>query len=194
MEPIVEISKSSIHYPQSLQEMDELSPDTIYAQGNMELLQQPVAAFICASEVTEDNAIKVAKMSSEIDGKYRWMFKMDDSISEFALLRCRDAVSKPIVILKELGDDYTEEYGNTISAMLEDIVEDGGLLLSFGYDDEAKRNNSQLPYDIMIVVAEVVAVPLCSKKDYAVRRTIDFANQLGKKVLINKEELINLQK
>lgn len=194
MEPIVVISKNSEFYPKSLRTMGDLAPDTIYAQGDTELLNQPMAAFICNTEVTDSNAIKVGKMSEQIENKSHWIFRVDDTIADFSLLRCRDAQSRPVIILNELLDDYSEEFGELKASILEEIVEDGGLLASFHYDDEVKQSSSQLIYDIMAVLADVVAVPMCSKKDYAIRRTMDYAKELGKKVLVNKEDLINLKK
>lgn len=194
MEPIVVISKNSELYPESLRLMGELAPDAIHAQGDTELLTQSMAAFICNTEMTDGNAIKVGKMSEQIEKKYRWIFRMDDTIADFSLLRCRDNQSRPIVIFNELFDDYSEEFGEQKASMFEEIAEDGGLLVSFCYDDEVKQSSSQLIYDTMAVLADVVAVPMCTKKDYAIRRTMDYAKGLGKKVIINKADLINLQK
>lgn len=194
MEPIVVISKNSEFYPESLRVMGDLAPDAIYAQGDTELLTQSMTSFICDTEMTDSNAIKVGKMSGQIENKSHWIFRMDDTIADFSLLRCRDAQSRPIIILDELQDDYSEEFGEQKASILEEIVADGGLLVSFCYDDEVKQSSSQLIYDIMAVLADVVAVPMYTKKDYAVRRAIDYAKELGKKAIINKEDLINLHK
>lgn len=166
MKPIVVISKNSEFYPESLRTMGDLAPDAIYAQGDIELLMQSMAAFICDTEMTDSNAIKVGKMSGQIENKRRWIFRMDDTIADFSLLRCRDSQSRPIIIFNELQDDYSEEFGEQKASMLEEIVEDGGLLVSFCYDDEVKQSSSQLIYDIMAVLADVVAIPMCTKKRF----------------------------
>ena len=193
MEPIVEIGKRSEYYPQSLLMLGDLAPDVIYAQGDIDLLNKSLAAFICTTEITEDNAFKMGIMESEFDRKHHWLFSMDDTIAEFMLTIHMNSDVTPVILVEETMDDYSDIYGERKNGLLEEIVENGGLIIEFHYNDPLKYE-ALSDNELMVALSDLVAVPLCTKRDVYIRKAMKYAKELGKKVYINKEDLINLRK
>jgi len=193
--PIVEIRKDSKDYPKCFAVLGDYAPDYILAKGNVSILTESIAAIISNTEQTEDNAVKVGRMFKEVPtSQYHYIYDIEQSVGKTALDYTSDGGSSPIIVFEDLNDEYPESLTETNIHQIEEILEDGGLLISFHYDDSTKWEKTEAELFMIVALSEIIAVPLCSKTDIDIRKAMDKAEELGKKVLINKEEYINLNK
>ena len=131
MEQIVEIRKGSEDYPQSLLALGDLAPDVIYAQGDISLLNKPLLAMLCTTEITEDNESKMhtmLKQFSKYDGRLHWMFSMDYLPSRQIMDSCDN---ESVILVEQVMSDYTQTYGGKYATDLENFVTNGGLIVEF---------------------------------------------------------------
>ena len=186
---IVSIKKDGSLYPKSLIEaMGDNAPDSLLLRGNTDLLGAKKSAIIGSNvEVTEENILKILTVADAYK-KSHPLLEIDTTVTN-AILPLLD---KPILILDSTLD--YENYDDEVIRLTDEVLENDGLLIAYCNDDEHKGIGVHYCHQVMVALSDTLYVPLCSKRDKEIVKVMDYAKSLGKKVFINKEEYININK
>jgi len=191
MDDTIIIKKGQSSYPLSLIEaMGDDAPDTLILRGNIDLLSARKGAIIGSNvEITEDNIHKI-KTAVDANRKSHALVEMDTTVSNAILPMLMD---REVIIMMDGTVEY-DNYDDEVIRQMNHVLANDGLLIAYDNDDPHKGIGVYYCHQVMVAMSDALAVPLISNRDKEIINVMDYAKSLEKKVLINKEEYINLNK
>ncbi len=178
---LIEITKESLYYP-CLLKCIKKSPDTLYAKGNINILNKPSVAIVGTRKPSKEGKNAAKEIASDYGRKgFVIVSGLAKGVDSIAMKSALDVDAPVIGVLPSTLDNIVPKKNATLA---KEIIEYGGLLITERNEGSSVRNYHYINRNRIISGISTATIVIETDSEGGTMRTVEFAEKQVRTIIV----------